>query len=190
MINSSIKKKSILLLLKNFENISLKFISPQSKSTFAFFIYFLLSFFIFDASKANSNSSNIKNKQIEIDYLDSRNELEDYIIDTGDAISLKFYPADELSGIFPVNEEGELLLPKLDQTFVRGLTTSELKNLLEKKYAEFLIEPDIKVNIAVFKSIRFLVKGEIRNPGFYSFPAYRSVSFLNNDEDNNTGLDL
>ncbi len=166
-----------MLLLKNIENIGLKLISAQSKSTFAFFIYFLLSVFIFDVSKADSNSSTTKNNQIDIEYLESRNELEDYIIDTGDSISLKFYPADELSGIFPVNEEGELFLPKLDKTFVRGLTTSELKNLLEKRYAEFLIEPDIKVNIAVFKSIRFLVKGEIRNPGFYKFPAYESVSF-------------
>ena len=179
-----------MLLLKNFENIGLKFISSQSKSAFAFFIYFLFSVFIFDVSKADSNSSTTKNNQIDIEYLESRNELEDYIIDTGDSISLKFYPADELSGIFPVNEEGELFLPKLDKTFVRGLTTSELKNLLEKRYAEFLIEPDIKVNIAVFKSIRLLVKGEIRNPGFYRFPAYDSVSFINKGKSNNSGLDL
>ena len=73
---------------------------------------------------------------------------------------------------------------------MRGLTTSELKNLLEKRYAEFLIEPDIKVNIVVFKSIRVLVKGEVRNPGFYKFPAYDSVLFLNNDKRNNSGLGL
>ena len=91
-------------------------------------------------------------------------------------ISLKFFPAEELSGVFPVNEEGELLLPRLDETYVRGLTTSELKSLLEKRYAEFLIDPDIKLMIAVFKSIRVLAIGELRNPGFIYFPAYKSVS--------------
>ena len=115
-------------------------------------------------------------------YLGSKNELEDYIIDTGDSIALEFYPADELSGIFPVNKEGELFLPRLDETFVRGLTKSELKTLLEKRYTEFLIDPEIKVNIAVFKGIRVLVRGEIRNPGFYKFLAYNSVSFINNDQ--------
>ncbi len=79
-------------------------------------------------------------------------------------------------------------MPRLDETFVRGLTKSELKTLLEKRYAEFLIDPEIKVNIAVFKDIRVLVKGELRNPGFYKFPAYDSVSFINNDKRKNLCL--
>jgi len=157
---------------------------------FLFFFNFFLLFFLFDISKAETTFSNTKNNQIDIEYLDSKNELEDYIIDTGDSIALEFYPANELSGIFPVNEEGELFLPRLDETFVRGLTKSELKTLLEKRYAEFLIDPEIKVNIAVFKGIRVLVKGEIRNPGFYKFLAYDSVSFINNDKRNNSILDL
>ena len=152
----------------------LRVFSLKSKSTLTFFLYLLFSVFIFDVSKANTNYPKTKNNQIDIEYLDSKNELEDYIIDTGDSIYLEFFPAEELSGIFPVNEEGELILPRLDETFVRGLTSSELKNLLEKRYAEFLIDPDIKVRFAVFKSIRVLVKGELRNPGFYKFPSYSS----------------
>jgi len=156
---------------------------------FLIFNVFLL-LFIFDISKADTSFPNNKNNQLEIEYLESRNELEDYIIDTGDSISLEFFPADKLSGVFPVNEEGELLLPRLDETYVRGLTTSELKNLLEKRYSEFLIEPEIKVKIAVFKGIRVLARGELRNPGFINFPAYQSVAFINNDKSNNSDFDL
>ena len=141
-------------LKKNFEYIGLRFISLKSKSNWAFFIYLLFSVFIFDVSKANTNFPKIKNNQIEIEYLESRNELEDYIIDTGDSIYLEFFPASELSGVFSVNEEGELFLPRLDETFVRGLTKSELKTLLEKRYTEFLIDPEIKIRITGFKSIR------------------------------------
>jgi len=155
---------------------------------FLIFNVFLL-LFIFDLSKADTNFPNKKNNQIEIEYLESRNELEDYIIDTGDSISLEFYPADELSGIFPVNEEGEILLPRLNETFVRGLTKSELKTLLEKRYAEFLIDPEIKVRIAGFKSIRVLARGELRNPGFYKFPAYASGSYVKLDQGDNSELD-
>ncbi len=145
--------------------------------------------FIFDIAKADTSLPNNKNNQIEIEYLESRNELEDYIIDTGDSIFLGFFPADELSGVFPVNEEGELFLPRLDETYVRGLTTSELKSLLEKRYSEFLIDPDIKVRIAVFKSIRVLARGELRNPGFLKFPAYQSGSFISEVESDNSELD-
>ncbi len=166
----------------------LRALSFKSKLTLAFFIYLVFSVFIFDVSKANTNFSKAKNNPIDIDYLESKNELEDYIIDTGDSIYLEFYPAKELSGIFSVNEEGELFLPRLNQTFVRGLTTSELKNLLEKRYAEFLIDPDIKLRFVVFKSIRVLVTGELRNPGFYKFPAYASGAFTTLDKGDNSEL--
>ena len=176
-------------LKKNFKYTGLRCILLKSKPTLAFFIYLLFSILIFDVSKANTNFPNKKNNQIEIEYLESRNELEDYIIDTGDSIYLEFFPALELSGVFSVNQEGELLLPRLDETFVRGLTKSELKILLEKRYAEFLIDPEIKIRLASFKSIRVLARGELRKPGFYKFPAYSSGSFLTLDKVDNSELD-
>ena len=116
-----------MILKKLFENRLIGFFSFKKNSKPFLILNFLSLFFIFDISKAETNFSNTKSNQIDIEYLESRNELENYIIDTGDAISLEFYPANELSGIFPVNEEGEILLPRLDETFVRGLTKSELK---------------------------------------------------------------
>jgi polysaccharide export outer membrane protein len=174
------------------KNIPEKFfglLSFKSNFKLLFIFNFLISIFIFDISKADTNFPNKKNNQIEIEYLESRNELEDYIIDTGDSIYLEFFPAVELSGVFPVNEEGELLLPRLEETFVRGLTKSELKTLLEKRYAEFLIDPEIKVRIVVFKDIRVLARGELRNPGFYKFSAYQLDPSITSKKIDNYELD-
>ena len=91
---------------KIFENTLIGFFSFRRNSKKFLIFNFLLLFFFFDISKADTNFPNNKNNQIGIEYLESRNELEDYIIDTGDSISLKFFPAEELSGVFPVNEEG------------------------------------------------------------------------------------
>ena len=60
---------------------------------------------------------------------------------------------------------------------------------MEKRYAEFLIDPEIKIRLARFKSIRVLVRGELRNPGFYEFPAYSSGSFLSLNKVDNSELD-
>ena len=178
-----------MILQKFSKNTFIGFFSLKRKlKPFLIFNVFLF-LFIFDISKADSNFPNKKNNQIEIEYLESKNELEDYIIDSGDSIALEFFPADELSGVFSVNQEGELLLPSLDETFVRGLTKSELKTLLEKRYAEFLIDPEIKVRIAGFKSIRVLARGDLRNPGFYKFPPYSSGSFVKIDKNDNFELD-
>ena len=179
-----------MLIQKDIKKIFIRLFPFRRQSKLALYTYCLFSVFIFDISKAEKNNFTYSNNnRIEIEYLESRNELEDYIIDTGDSIALRFYPADELSGIFSVNEEGELFLPRLDNTFVRGLTKSELRTLLEKRYAEFLIDPEIKVSIAKFKSIRVLTSGELRNPGFYKFPAYESGSLINLNKGDNSELD-
>jgi len=52
-----------------------------------------------------------------------------------------------------------------------------LKNLLEKKYLKYLIDPEISIRIKTFKEQRILVTGEVRNPGIYKFAPYTSLSF-------------
>ena len=177
------------------KNIPEKFfglLSFKSNLKLLFIFNFLISVFIFDLVKAGSDNGTFKKTdQTQLDYLDSKKELEDYIIDTGDVLFIDFYPAEELTNTFKVSAEGEILLPRLDETYVRGLTTSELQKLLERRYLEFLIEPKLKVKIFEFKSLRVLVRGEVRYPGLYKFPAYRSGLFLTlqKNNDDNSGID-
>ena len=107
----------------------------------------------------NLKQSNLVNTQINLGYLNSKKELQDYIIDKGDNLFIEFFPATELSDFYSVNEEGEIYLPRLNETNVSGLTTSELENLLEQKYGEYLISPKIKVKIAIFRSINIMLLG-------------------------------
>ena len=199
---------------KILENKFIRLFSFKRRSKTFLISCFLISFFIFDLTRAESNNLNTNKKaeiaidnldpkrvseeynrdsktieltleneknrtEIGIDYLDARNELEDYIIDTGDKLFIEFYPSLNFSSEYVVSEEGEILLPRLYETYVRGLTTYELQKLLEKRYLEFLLEPVIKIRISEFKSMRVLVRGEVRDPGLYKFPSYRSKISLN-----------
>ena len=83
------------------------------------------------------------------------------------------------SGTYPVDIEGEIFLPRIKETYVRGLTPGELSNLLELKYSELGISAKTTIKIATFKSLRILVGGEIRKPGVYEFPAYTIGKFNN-----------
>ena len=172
-----------------------------------------------------------------ISYLNPRNDLRNYILDEGDTLAIKFLNTPELnvnqtidqegeiylsrlksiyikglniyqlknlleekykeflidpeieirisgfrfmrSGIYSINNEGELMLPLLKETYVRGLTTNEISNLLSKKYlnSEY-ISSEVEIRIANFKPQRILITGEIRNPGIYKFEGYSSGEFL------------
>ncbi len=103
------------------------------------------------------------------------------------------------SGIYQVDIEGEIFLPKIKETYVRGLTPKELSNLLQKKYSDLNINAKTDIRIARFKKLRVLVSGEIRSPGVYSFPAYtvgdfKSVSDIKDeikkDENLNSSIEI
>ena len=140
-------------------------------------IIFFSTLFCAEFAKSEINTPFlIKDKLITPSFLDSKNELEDYIIGRGDGLFIEFYPALELSGFFQVNEQGEVYLPRLNEVNAEGLTPTELEKLLEENYSEFLISPKIKVKIALFREIKVSVTGEVRYPGIYKFPSYQSAS--------------
>ncbi len=116
----------------------------------------------------------------DITYLDSRGNLDNYLLDTGDTIYIDFnlnleglndayseYSEDDsinkeglydpYSGNYTINEEGEIILPEIKNSYVKGLTISELKILLEKVYKKYIVSPDIEINITNYK---FIADGE------------------------------
>ena len=156
------------------------YFSLRKISNYFFSIAFLSALIPVDIVKSEEfNQKYEVTKELNTNYLNSKKELQDYIIDKGDNLFIDFYPAKELSDFYSVNEEGEIYLPRLLETNVKGLTISELENFLEQKYSEFLISPKIKVNIAIFRSINITIAGEVRYPGIYKFPTYKSSSIRN-----------
>ena len=171
-------------LQKVFENRLIRLFSLKSNSKLFFIACFLISLFSFDLSKAETEKQvNKTSYDINLEYLESKNALEDYIIDTGDEIYVEFLKAKELSTYEEVDPEGEIFLPRLEKIYVRGLTKSELSYLLEKKYSELLIEPEIRLRITKYKKLRILIQGEVRDPGIYTFKPYEKESPIINMED-------
>ena len=167
-------------LQKVLENRFIRLLSFKVNSNTFLIACFLISFFCFDLSKAETEKKFAKTtSKINLEYLDTKNDLEDYIIDTGDRFYVKFLKDGELNSMVEVDPEGEIYLPRLEEIYVRGLTKYELKNLLEKKYSEFLIDPEITLKFAKYKRLRILILGEVRNPGIYNFKPYESSIFMN-----------
>ena len=131
--------------------------------------------FIFLSSFLGAHAQQVfEDRKITLDssYLESKDELKDYILDTGDILDIEFVNFPELSGLFRIDEQGELYFKRLKYTYVRGLTIKELTKLLEERYQEFLLKPEIYIRINTFKPIRIAINGELRFPGKITFPAF------------------
>ena len=91
-----------------------------------------------------------------------------YRIHQGDKLSVKFFYQPELNEVsVVVRPDGFISLQMIDDLQVEGLTVTELKNRLEKEYAEILLKPIISVMILELVAPRVFIGGQINKPGRY-----------------------
>ena len=173
--------REIYFYIKNLY-IKQKFFIFKKHNTFIFLILLINLMTNLEISKVNS-SSEIIIEEIGLGYLET-NKDDFYILGPGDELLIRFLEPfsqniydnieesleNKLFGIntFIVDGDGYLLLPRISKVYVEGLTKTELKILLEKKYIEFLKRPMIDITLSKYKPIDVYIEGEILNPGLYT----------------------
>ena len=70
---------------------------------------------------------------------------------------------------FIVSAGGEVSFPYIGRVKVAGLTEIEASDMLERRLAKYIREPQVSVRIVSFRSRRAYVEGEVRTPGLQPF---------------------
>jgi polysaccharide export outer membrane protein len=94
----------------------------------------------------------------------------DYIIGTGDLISIKFWQKPEFNTEARVNAVGEIQLPLIGTLQVMGLTTTQLRDNIEDRIS--LLDSNVNqvtVLILAYGSKSVYVTGAVKTPGKISF---------------------
>jgi polysaccharide export outer membrane protein len=81
----------------------------------------------------------------------------------GDAIQLAFWREPQLSGDYPIDETGMVVLPLLGARQVSQLSPAELKRTLLEEYAQQVRNQEVRITL--LRRIRIL--GAVKNPGLY-----------------------
>jgi len=81
----------------------------------------------------------------------------------GDIVKVRIWRETDLSGEFPVNEQGEVVLPRLGPLSVRGVSLDSLKTKLLAEYSTYLRNPAIELTL--LRRVR--VTGAVQKPGLY-----------------------
>ncbi len=96
-------------------------------------------------------------------------EQEDaYILGPGDALSLRFLAATELSGPFNLLSDGTASLPLLGNVRLMGLTLSQAGQWLETLYKRQLLRPELQLSIVTPRPLRIALIGQVTRPGLYT----------------------
>ena len=90
---------------------------------------------------------------------------EEYRIQAGDQLDIKFFYNKELNEQVTVRPDGRISLQLVRSIMAAGLTPEQLMDQLAKVYSSTLKDPEVAVIVRSFSSQRVYVDGEVAKPG-------------------------
>jgi len=103
------------------------------------------------------------------------NGLEAYKIGPEDVLTITVWKNDAMSRVVPVRPDGKISLPLLDDIDAGGLTPMQLRDVLIKRLAEYIPNPEVSVIVTDIHSFKVSVIGEVAKPGRYELKSWTTV---------------
>ncbi len=101
----------------------------------------------------------------------------DYVVGALDVLTITVFGEPELSRRYNVDTDGTIDFPFIGRTKAGGLTLRQLEDALTKRLAAgFLVNPQVGVEIAEYRSKAVFIVGEVRAPG--SYPVKGNMSLI------------
>ena len=92
----------------------------------------------------------------------------DYLLGSGDRISITVYDEPDLTINVKINKSGVISFPFLDDIQVVGLSTKSLeKKISTGLLGDYLVDPQVTVSIVEYRP--FFIHGQVNRPGGYPY---------------------
>ncbi len=92
---------------------------------------------------------------------------EAYRLGIGDRLDLLVFGHDDLRATLEVLGDGTIVLPLAGVVTAAGKTLSDLRAEVATKFADYLVDPQVSLDIKDYRSQPVNVVGEVKNPGPY-----------------------
>ncbi len=103
-------------------------------------------------------------------------EVRDVRLGPGDEITIAVYRNSELDRRVEIPNTGTIFMPLVGEIPVQGMTPAELRRDLTRRLDPYIVDPHVSVEVAVRRSQRVIVLGEVRNPGVFTLD--RSITTI------------
>ena len=101
-----------------------------------------------------------------------------YMIGPEDVLYIHVWKEDALTRTVPVRMDGKISLPLIQEVKAAGLTPLQLKEVLMRKFKEFIENPIVSVTVVEVNSFKVYVIGQVRNPGVQRLRSETTVTQL------------
>ncbi len=99
-----------------------------------------------------------------------------YVIGPEDVLYIHVWKEEALTRTIPVRTDGKISLPLIQEVKAAGLTPLQLKEVLMRKFKEFIENPMVSVTLVEINSYKVYVIGQVRNPGVHRLRSETTVT--------------
>lgn len=90
---------------------------------------------------------------------------QNYHLNIGDSISISVWGHNDLSLKTSIGPGGEISFPLVGSIEAEGKTTNQLQQELQQSLSEYIIEPEVNINLVSYRKLKVLVMGEVQQEG-------------------------
>ena len=94
-------------------------------------------------------------------------DTDQYIIGAEDVLYIHVWKEEALSKTIPVRMDGKISLPLIDEIQAAGLTPLQLREVLIRRFQEFVDVPNVSVMVMEANSFKVFISGQVKNPGVF-----------------------
>ncbi len=98
-----------------------------------------------------------------------------YVIGPEDVLYIHVWKEEALTRTVPVRMDGKISLPLIQEVKAAGLTPLQLKEVLMRKFKEFVENPIVSVTVTEANSYKVYVTGLVKSPGVYRLRSETNV---------------
>jgi polysaccharide export outer membrane protein len=99
-----------------------------------------------------------------------------YTIGPEDVLYIHVWKEEALTRTVPVRMDGKISLPLIQEVKAAGLTPLQLKEVLTRKFKEFIENPIVSVTVTEVNSFKVYVTGQVKSPGLQRLRSETTVS--------------
>lgn len=103
----------------------------------------------------------------------------DYILNPGDVIEMTIFREPELTSRSAIAGDGTVQLPLIKEVKLAGLTVRSARERLTALYNDnFLVNPQVYLNVIGYAKRHFTILGQINRPGSYDLQGGQTLTLL------------
>jgi protein involved in polysaccharide export with SLBB domain len=103
----------------------------------------------------------------------------DYVLVVGDVVELNVFREPDLTTQATIARDGTVQLPLIREVTLAGLTIRDARELLRTMYdKQFLVDPQVFLNVVKFAERKFTIMGQVARPGSYELQGGERIDLL------------